>query len=66
MEDETLRKVMVGDNSDHNKRRKFEEIMAQIIISYVNNRVEFYNMMENPQVKRIITDDFYRDYKRVI
>jgi len=43
----------------------FEEVLRQIILSYVNNRVEFYQKMENPQVKRLITDDFYRDYKRV-
>jgi type I restriction enzyme R subunit len=65
-EHEELRKVMTGDNSDINKRRKFEEVLGQIILSYVNNRVEFYQKMENPQVKRVITDDFYRDYKRVL
>jgi type I restriction enzyme R subunit len=65
LEHEDLRKVMTGDNSDINKRRKFEEVLGRIILSYVNNRVEFYQKMENPQVKRIITDDFYRDYRRV-
>jgi type I restriction enzyme R subunit len=64
LEHEDLRKVMTGDNSDINKRRKFEEVLGKIILSYVNNRVEFYQKMENPQVKRIITDDFYRDYRR--
>ena len=65
LEHEDLRKVMTGDNSDINKRRRFEEVLGQIILSYVNNRVEFYQKMENPQVKRLITDDFYRDYQRV-
>jgi len=65
LEDQDLRKVMTGDNSDINKRRKFEEVLGQIILSYVNNRVEFYQKMENPMVKRVITDDFYRDYQRV-
>jgi type I restriction enzyme R subunit len=64
MEDESLRKVMTGDNSETNKKRKFEEVLGQIILSYVNNRVEFYQKMENPQVKRVITDDFFRDYQR--
>jgi len=63
LEHEELRKVMTGDNSDINKRRKFEEVLGQIILSYVNNRVEFYQKMENPQVKRVVTDDFYKDYK---
>jgi len=62
MEDEDLRKVMTGDNSDINKRRKFEEVLGNIVLSYVNNRVEFYQKMENPQVKRVVTDDLFRDY----
>jgi len=65
-EDVELRKVMTGDNSETNKRRKFEEVLGNIILSYVNDRVDFYQKMENPQVKRLITDDFYRDYRRVI
>ena len=66
MDDQDLRKVMTGDNSDINKRRKFEEVLGQIILSYVNNRVEFYQKMENPQVKRVVTDDLFRDYQRVV
>ena len=53
------------DNSEINKRRKFEAVLGNIILSYVNDRVDFYQKMEHPQVKRIITDDFYRDYRRV-
>jgi type I restriction enzyme R subunit len=63
-EHEDLRKVMTGDNSDINKRRKFEEVLGNIFLSYVNDRVDFYQKMENPQVKRLIMDDFYRDYRR--
>jgi len=65
-EDVELRKVMTGDNSETNKRRKFEEVLSNIILSYVNDRVDFYQKMEHPMVKRLITDDFYRDYKRVV
>jgi len=65
VDDLTLRMVMTGDNSETNKRKKFEEVLSKIILSYVNNRVEFYQKMENPQVKRIVTDDLYREYKRL-
>jgi type I restriction enzyme, R subunit len=64
-EDLELRKVMTGDNSETNKRRKFEEVLSYIILSYVNDRVDFYQKMGHPMVKRLITDDFYRDYQRV-
>jgi len=65
-DDASLRLVMTGDNSEQNKRRKFEEVLAKIILSYVNNRVEFYQKMEKPEVKRIVTDDLYRDYMRLM
>jgi hypothetical protein len=66
MEDESLRKVMTVINSETNKKRKFEEVLGLIISSYVNNRVEFYQKMVNPQVKKVITDIFFRDYQRVV
>lgn len=45
--DEGLRSVMTGDSSDTNKRRKFEEVIGNIFLSYVNDRVDFYQNFEN-------------------
>ena len=56
--DEELRNVMTGDNSETNKRRKFEEVIGTIFLSYVNDRVDFYQKFENPVIRDLIVDVF--------
>jgi hypothetical protein len=63
-EDEVLKKFMSGDNSETNKRKKFIEILEQTLLSYVNNQFDFYQKLENPQVKSLLIDEFYRMYGR--
>jgi len=62
--DEGLRNVMTGDNSETNKRRKFEEVIGNIFLSYVNDRVDFYQKFENPVIRELIVDEFWREYKK--
>ena len=62
--DEALRNVMTGDNSETNKRRKFEEVIGNIFLSYVNDRVDFYQKYENPVIRDLIVEEFWRDYRR--
>ncbi len=65
--DEALRSVMTGDNSETNKRRKFEEVIGSIFLFYVNDRVDFYQKFENPVIRDLIVDEFWREYvKKVI
>ena len=64
MDNDELSKVMTGNNSETNKRHKFNEVMTSIILSYVNNRLDFYNKMEDPKIKDFIGDIFYEDLKR--
>jgi len=47
----SLRNVMTGDNSETNKRRKFEEVIGSIFLSYVNDRVDFNQKFENPVIR---------------
>lgn len=62
--DAGLRSVMDGDNSETNKRRKFEEVIGEIALSYINNRVEFYNKLENPMIRELVVEEFWREYTR--
>jgi type I restriction enzyme, R subunit len=61
-----LQKVMMGENSETNKRHKFDEVMTSILLSYVNNRLEFYNKMEDPKIKGVISELLYADLKNQI
>jgi len=64
LNNEELQKVMTGDNSDTNKLHKFKEVFANIKLSYVNDRLEFYNMMEDPKIKTYIEDMIFEEFKR--
>jgi len=63
-EHKELRAVMNGDNSETNKRRKFEEVIGEIALSYVNDRVEFYNKLENPVIRELVVEEFWREYRK--
>lgn len=63
---EGLQKVMAGDNSEQNKKKKFEEVLDETLLSYVNTQFDFYQKLENPRVKSILMDVIYRQYGKVI
>jgi type I restriction enzyme R subunit len=64
--DPGLRAVMTGDNSETNKRRKFEEVIGSIFLSYVNDRVDFYNKFENPVIRDLVVEEFWREYSKIV
>ena len=62
-EHEDLKKVFLGDNSDTNKKQKFDDVLNSIILSYVNDRFDFYKKMEDPKVKTYINNVLYEKYR---
>ncbi len=58
-----LKKVFMGDNSESNKKSKFDEVLNSIILSYVNDRFDFYKKMEDPKVKKYINSLMYQKYQ---
>lgn len=61
---ENLIKVMVGDNSEQNKKMKIEEIYKNEILSFVNNHIEFYKEMDKPQMVNLLTNMFYNNFQQ--
>jgi type I restriction enzyme R subunit len=61
-----LKEVMIGENSETNKRHKFDEVMSSVLLSYVNNRLDFYNKMDDPKIKTFIGDLLYENLKQNI
>ncbi len=57
-----LSKVMEGDNSEQNKRKKLEEITKQVLLGYVNDQFDFYKKMENKQLINLLTNELYKNY----
>ena len=62
LEDRDYIKVMEGDNSEQNKRKKLEEITKQVLLGYVNDQFDFYKKMENPQLINLLTNELYKNY----
>jgi type I restriction enzyme R subunit len=61
-----LQRVMLSENSETNMRHKFNEVMASTLLSYVNNRLDFYNKMDDPKLKNFIGDLLYADTRNHI
>jgi type I restriction enzyme, R subunit len=61
-ESEELKKVMSGDNSEQNKKKKVEEILIRTLLGYVNNQFDFYKKMENPQMVNLLTNMIYNNF----
>ncbi len=38
--------------------------VGSIFLSYVNDRVDFYNKFENPVIRDLVVEEFWRDYRK--
>ncbi len=61
-ENEELRQVMEGDNSESNKHYKFGQVLDTILLDFVNNKVELYNKLSRPEIKEYLQSRLYRAY----
>lgn len=61
-----LRLVVDGDNTDRNKRVKFDEVLEGILLDIVTNqfKVELYNKLSKPNVKSFLQEQLYNDYRQ--
>ena len=66
MDNKELRKVMMGDNSEVNKKKKYDEVFDKVVLSYVNEKFDFYQKMENPKVRNYVSGNLYRYYSSSI
>jgi type I restriction enzyme R subunit len=58
-----LRKVLNGDNSETNKRKKFDDVLNKTILSYVNERFDFFKKIDDPKIKSFIGQKLYDEIK---
>jgi hypothetical protein len=55
---------MIGDNSEQNKRMKILEVYKNELLDFVNNHIEFYKEMENPQISDLLTNYYYNNFNQ--
>ena len=61
--DKDLIKVMNGDNSEANKRKKFNDVLDKTIMSFFNERFEFFKKIDDPKIKSFIGQMLYEQLK---
>ena len=63
---EELRQVIEGDNSESNKRYKFDQVVEDILLDFVNSKVDLYNKLSklsNPEVNADLKRQLYQAYR---
>jgi type I restriction enzyme R subunit len=61
--DQGLQMVMEGDNSETNKRQKFDDVLDKTIMSFFNERFDFFKKIEDPKIKGFIGQMLFEQMK---
>ena len=62
-ENEALRQVVEGDNTETNKRYKFDQVIDEILLSFVNSKLELFTKLSQPEVKADLRHQLYQAYR---
>ncbi len=62
--DESLQQVIQGDNTESNKRYKFDQVLDEILLDFVNSKVELYTKLKKPEVNDNMKRLLYQDYRQ--
>ncbi len=61
-ENEELRQVIEGDNTEHNKRYMFDQVINEILLEFVNSKLELYTKLSTPEINANLKQHLYRVY----
>ena len=59
---EELRQVIEGDNTESNKWYKFEQVVEDILLGFVNSKLELFTKLSQPEVKADLKRQLYQAY----
>ncbi len=59
---EELRQVIEGDNTDTNKRYKFDQVIDEILLDFVNSKLGLYTKLSKPEVNADLKRQLYQAY----
>ena len=60
---EELRQVIEGDNTETNKRYKFDQVIDDILLDFVNSKLELYTKLSKPEVNADLKHELYQAYR---
>ncbi len=61
--DESLQQVIQGDNTDGNKRYKFNQVFDAILLEFVQDKLHLYNKLTKREVNSDLKRLLYQDYR---
>ena len=61
-EHEELRQVRTGDNTETNRRYKFDQVFDDILLEFVESKLELYNKLSKPEINDFLKRHLYQDY----
>ena len=61
---EELRQVIEGDNTETNKRYKFDQVIDEILLDFVNSKLELYTKLSKPDVNEDLKRQLYQAYRK--
>ena len=62
-ENEVLRQVIDGDNTETNKRYKFDQVIDEILLSFVNSKLELFKKLTQEEVNADLKRQLYQAYR---
>ena len=62
--DESLRQVINADNTETNIRHKFDAVIDNIILDFVNSKIDLYTKLTKHDVNTDLKRMLYRDYRQ--
>ena len=61
---EELRQVVDGDNTETNKRYKFDQVIDEILLDFVNSKLELYTKLSKPEINADLKRELYQVYRQ--
>ena len=61
---EELRQVVDGDNTETNKQYKFDQVIDEILLDFVNSKLELYTKLSKPEVNADLKRELYQVYRQ--
>ena len=55
---------MIGDNTETNKKDKFDRTIDTLILSLIDKNLDFYKKLKHKERNKFIKDQLYDEYSR--
>ena len=62
-EHEELRQVIDGDNTETNKKYKFDQVFDEILLGFVNSRLDLYTKLSQEELNAYLKRQLYQVYR---